>query len=158
MRDSDRVKKLAGILNEEMDKGDMHDALGDAMIALQDAGSKVKAVSDEIESTLYTDESVEELNDLKELKTLAGIADPIAPKVDLDAIIKRGKENQLIGKYRPPGSPRDPELDDILRRRAKELEPDPRIGRGIELDEIKNRIDRFKSRPDLQQFQFGKIK
>ena len=48
--------------------------------------------------------------------------------IDLDGIIKRGKENQIIGKYQPPGSPRDPELDGILRRRAKELEPDPRIG------------------------------
>ena len=57
MSDLDRIKKLAGILTEEMDKGDMHDALGDAMNSLQDAGSKVRAVSDEIESTLYTDES-----------------------------------------------------------------------------------------------------
>ncbi len=60
MTDLNRVKHLSGILNEEMDNGDMHDALGDAMTALQDAGSKVRAVSDEIESTLYTDESVQE--------------------------------------------------------------------------------------------------
>jgi hypothetical protein len=78
---------------------------------------------------------------------------------DADEIIKRGKENQIIGKYRPPGSPRDPELDDILGRRAKELEPDPRIGRGIiDNDEIKRRIDRIKGKDDIRRYQFGKLK
>jgi hypothetical protein len=57
MTDLNRVKHLAGILNEEMDAGDMHDTLGDAMIALQDANSKVRAVSDEIEKDFYKDES-----------------------------------------------------------------------------------------------------
>ena len=60
MSDLDRIKHLAGILNEEMDKGDMHDALGDAMIAMNNANQSVKAVSDEIEKTLYAEESVEE--------------------------------------------------------------------------------------------------
>ena len=149
-------------------------------------------------------ESVEESNDLKELKTLAGVKTEDKyqlPPVDADAIIKRGKENQLIGKYRPPGSPRDPEVDAIISRRAKELEDDPRLdiyrgddpeiintkglgvkqpekkpfpgfkpGMAINLDafkdrdavdpkkDIKDRIDRFKGRDDLRQFQFGKIK
>lgn len=102
-------------------------------------------------------DGMEESKDLNELRKLAGMGTgtdvplggfPKTPKVpdmgtgtdimpfdpdEADAMIKRGKENQIIGKYRPPGSPRDPELDDILRRRAKELEDDPRIGRGIEL-------------------------
>tara|TARA_B100001057_G_scaffold107254_1_gene104825 strand:+ start:616 stop:1530 length:915 start_codon:yes stop_codon:yes gene_type:complete len=80
---------------------------------------------------------------------------------EADEIIKRGKENQIIGKYRPPGSPRDPELDDILRRRAKELEADPLpiLGRGIiDNDEIKRRIDRIKGKDDIRQYQFGKLK
>tara|TARA_B100001057_G_scaffold364681_1_gene367606 strand:- start:9607 stop:10278 length:672 start_codon:yes stop_codon:yes gene_type:complete len=142
MTDLNRIKKLSGILNEDYqydmtDKGDMHDALGDVQNSMNDAVKNIQKatglasqVYDAIEDTLYTDESTdsEESNDLKELKTLAGIKteDKYA---DADAIIKRGKENQLIGKYRPPGSPRDPELDNILRRRAKELEDDPSIGR-----------------------------
>ena len=60
MSDLDRVKKLAGILTEEMDKGDMHDALGDAMIAMDQANQSVRAVSDELEKDFYTDESVKE--------------------------------------------------------------------------------------------------
>ena len=60
MSDLDRVKKLAGILTEEMDKGDMHDALGDAMIAMDQANQSVRAVSDELEKDFYKDESVEE--------------------------------------------------------------------------------------------------
>ena len=60
MRDLDRIKHLAGILNEEMDKGDMHDALGDAMIAMDQANQSVRAVSDELETDFYTDESVKE--------------------------------------------------------------------------------------------------
>ena len=60
MRDLDRIKHLAGILNEEMDKGDMHDALGDAMIAMDQANQSVRAVSNELEKDFYTDESVKE--------------------------------------------------------------------------------------------------
>lgn len=60
MSDLNRIKKLSGILNEEMDNGDMHDALGDAMIAMDQANQSVRAVSNEIEKTLYTDESVQE--------------------------------------------------------------------------------------------------
>jgi uncharacterized protein (DUF2147 family) len=124
-------------------------------------------------------DGMEESKDLNELKKLAGLGnnvyDPGAghqgpggyvdrdtralqgdnqTPIDLDAIIKRGKENQIIGKYRPPGSSQK-ELDDILRRRAKELEPDPRIGRDIENDDIKSRIDRIKN---SQLNQFGKLK
>ena len=113
-------------------------------------------------------DGMEESKDLNELRKLSGLSpnDPGAghqgpggyvdrdtralqgddqTPYDLDAIIKRGKENQIIGKYRPPGSPRDPELDDILRRRAKELEPDPRIGMMNKGDDIKSRIDRIKN-------------
>ena len=60
MSELDRIKKLSGILNEEMDKGDMHDALGDALTAMANANYSVRAVSNEIEKTLYTDESVQE--------------------------------------------------------------------------------------------------
>lgn len=73
--------------------------------------------------------------------------------IDYDAIIKRGKENQIIGKYRPPGSPRDPELDDILRRRAKELKSDPRIN-DFGTD-VRSRIDRIKNKPrDMYKFKW----
>lgn len=72
MSSLDRMKKLSGILNEDYqydmsDKGDMHDALGDvqisidgAMQGLQKASNLASQVSDEIEKTLYTDESVQE--------------------------------------------------------------------------------------------------
>jgi hypothetical protein len=60
MTDLNRVKQLAGILNEEMDPGDMHDALGDAMIAMDQANQSVRAVSDELEKDFYKDESVTE--------------------------------------------------------------------------------------------------
>ena len=72
MSNLDRIKKLSGILNEDYqydmtDKGDMHDALGDvqisidgAMQGLQKANNLASQVSDEIEKTLYTDESVQE--------------------------------------------------------------------------------------------------
>ena len=49
MSELDRIKKLSGILNEEMDKGDMHDALGDALTAMANANYSVRAVSNEIE-------------------------------------------------------------------------------------------------------------
>ena len=78
MNDLDRIKKLAGILNEDYqydmtDKGDMHDALGDVQISMDDAVKNIqkaaglaRQVSDEIEKTLYTDESVEEASDEEE--------------------------------------------------------------------------------------------
>ena len=72
MSNLDRIKKLSGILNEDYqydmtDKGDMHDALGDVQISMDDAVKNIQKannlasqVSDEIEKTLYTDESVQE--------------------------------------------------------------------------------------------------
>ena len=86
MSDLDRVKKLAGILNEDYqydmsDKGDMHDALGDVQNSMDDAvkniqkaASLASQVSDEIEKTLYTDESVEE--------AVGDFADPIYNLID----------------------------------------------------------------------------
>ena len=85
MSDLNRVKKLSGILNEDYqydmtDKGDMHDALNDvqntidgAMQGLQKASNLASQVTDEIEKTLYTDESVEEISDLDRIKHLAGL-------------------------------------------------------------------------------------
>ena len=115
-------------------------------------------------------DGMEESKDLNELRKLAGMGtgtdvplggfpkqdrtgmgtgtDVLPPTPDeADEIIKRGKENQIIGKYRPPGSPRDPELDDIISRRAKELEDDPRQYRGIDYGEIKRRMDKIKNEP-----------
>ncbi len=76
----DRLNEMSEVVNEEMDKGDMHDTLGDAMIAMSDAAQHVRAVSDEIEKNLYTDESVEEAPiensngdaELAELKDMLG--------------------------------------------------------------------------------------
>lgn len=85
MTDLNRVKKLAGILNEDYqydmsDKGDMHDALNDvqntidgAMQGLQKASNLASQVTDEIQKTLYTDESVEEMSDLDRIKQLSGV-------------------------------------------------------------------------------------
>jgi hypothetical protein len=75
MTDLNRVKKLAGILNEDYqydmtDKGDMHDALGDVQNSMDDAVKNIqkaaglaRQVYDAVEDTLYTDESVEEADD-----------------------------------------------------------------------------------------------
>ena len=82
MSDLSRIKKLSGILNEEMDKGDMHDTLGDAMIAMSDAAQHVRAVSDEIEKTLYTDESVEDAVDRQTLQKLAGIEEAVGDSAE----------------------------------------------------------------------------
>ena len=83
MTDLNRVKKLAGILNEDYqydmsDKGDMHDALGDvqlsidgAMQGLQKANKLASQVHDEIEKTLYTDESVEQVKELNSKNIMA---------------------------------------------------------------------------------------
>ena len=65
MSDLNRIKKLSGILNEEMDKGDMHDTLGDAMIAMSD-----------------TDESVEDVADLQTLQKLAGIEEAVGDSAE----------------------------------------------------------------------------
>ena len=95
MTDLNRVKKLAGILNEDYqydmsDKGDMHDALGDvqisidgAMQGLQKASNLASQVSDEIEKTLYTDESVEGLDILKRN---AGISEDAPQMVQVKVI------------------------------------------------------------------------
>jgi len=83
MSDLNRMKKLAGILNEDYqydmsDKGDMHDALGDvkdsingAMQGLQKANELAGQVHDEIEKTLYTDESVEQVKELNSKNIMA---------------------------------------------------------------------------------------
>lgn len=85
MTDLNRIKKLSGILNEDYqydmtDKGDMHDALGDVQNSMDDAVKNIqkaavlaRQVSDAVEDTLYTDESVEEADDIETLRTLAGI-------------------------------------------------------------------------------------
>ena len=85
MTDLNRVKKLSGILNEDYqydmtDKGDMHDALGDVQISMdnavkniQKAAGLAKQVYDAVEDTLYTDESVEEMRDLDRIRHLAGL-------------------------------------------------------------------------------------
>ena len=85
MTDLNRVKKLSGILNEDYqydmtDKGDMHDALGDVQISMdnavkniQKAAGLAKQVYDAVEDTLYTDESVEEMSDLDRIRHLAGL-------------------------------------------------------------------------------------
>lgn len=92
MTDLNRVKHLAGILNEEMDKGDMHDTLGDAMIAMNDAAQHVRAVSDEIEKTLYTDESVEDVADRQTLQKLAGIEEAMDGEITKDSVKKSALE------------------------------------------------------------------
>ena len=95
MSSLDRMKKLSGILNEDYqydmsDKGDMHDALGDvqisidgAMQGLQKASNLASQVSDEIEKTLYTDESVEGLDILKRN---AGISEDAPQMVQVKVI------------------------------------------------------------------------
>ena len=92
MSDLNRIKKLSGILNEEMDKGDMHDTLGDAMIAMSDAAQHVRAVSDEIEKTLYTDESVEDVADRQTLQKLAGIEEAMDGEITKDSVKKSALE------------------------------------------------------------------
>jgi len=93
MRDLNRVKRLAGILNEEMDKGDMHDALGDALTAMANANYSVRAVSNEIEKTLYTDESVEDVADRQTLQKLAGIEEDMADgEITKDSVKKSALE------------------------------------------------------------------
>ena len=90
MTDLNRVKHLAGILNEEMDKGDMHDALGDAMIAMDQANQSVRAVSDELEKDFYKDESVEEeVDDRQTLRKLAGLQEE-APNMIKVRVINSG--------------------------------------------------------------------
>jgi hypothetical protein len=89
MTDLNRVKHLAGILNEEMDKGDMHDALGDAMIAMDQANQSVRAVSDELEKDFYKDESVEEVDDHQTLRKLAGLQEE-APNMIKVRVINSG--------------------------------------------------------------------
>ena len=70
--DLNRVKKLAGIPHDMSDKGDMHDALNDVQNtidgAMQGLQKGVVQVTDEIQKTLYTDESVEEMSDLDRIK------------------------------------------------------------------------------------------
>jgi hypothetical protein len=85
MTDLNRIKKLSGILNEDYqydmtDKGDMHDALGDVQNSMDDAVKNIqkaavlaRQISDAVEDTLYTDESVEEADDIETLRKLAGI-------------------------------------------------------------------------------------
>lgn len=102
MSDLDRIKKLSGILNEDYqydmtDKGDMHDALGDVQISMDDAVKNIqkasglaRQVSDEIEKTLYTDESVEEADDIETLRKLAGLQED---SVDME------KHNMLSDMY-----------------------------------------------------------
>jgi len=74
----DRLNEMSEVVNEEMDKGDMHDALGDAINALDSAKETVAQVHDEIENTLYDDESVQEGDaeegdaELAELKNMLG--------------------------------------------------------------------------------------
>jgi hypothetical protein len=67
-----RLRELSGITEapyqyDMSDKGDMHDALAgvqnsmdDAVKSIQKASGLARQVSDEIENSLYTDESVEE--------------------------------------------------------------------------------------------------
>ena len=102
MTDLNRVKKLSGILNEDYqydmtDKGDMHDALGDVQISMdnavkniQKAAGLAKQVYDAVEDTLYTDESVEEMSDLDRIKHLAGLQED---SVDME------KHNTLNDMY-----------------------------------------------------------
>tara|TARA_B100001094_G_scaffold204024_1_gene197951 strand:+ start:1354 stop:1869 length:516 start_codon:yes stop_codon:yes gene_type:complete len=93
MTDLNRIKKLSGILNEEMDKGDMHDALGDAMIAMDQANQSVRAVSDELEKDFYKDESVEDVADRQTLRKLAGIEEDMADgEITKDSVKKSALE------------------------------------------------------------------
>ena len=92
MSDLNRIKKLSGILNEEMDKGDMHDALGDALTAMANANYSVRAVSNEIEKTLYTDESVEDVADRQTLQKLAGIDEAMDGEITKDSVKKSALE------------------------------------------------------------------
>tara|TARA_Y100001972_G_scaffold124796_1_gene174743 strand:+ start:277 stop:729 length:453 start_codon:yes stop_codon:yes gene_type:complete len=106
MNDLDRVKKLAGILNEDYqydmsDKGDMHDALGDvqlsidgAMKGLQKANELAGQVHDEIEKTLYTDESVEQVKELNSKNIMATMPFMKAVKQYLE-----NQDGQIVGDY-----------------------------------------------------------
>ena len=143
MTDLDRIKKLSGILNEEMDK----------------------------------DESVEETDDINRLKHLAGLDEKTGrfpggkPEIlDIPVSVPDAKDDgrfpggepEIIKlpkgveiKYPKPKSPM-PGTDDIDIPRP-DLD-DPRIGRGIDYDEIERRIDRIKGKDDIRRYQFGKLK
>ena len=163
MSELDRIKKLSGILNEDYqydmtDKGDMHDALGDVQNSMDDvskiaqkAGNLARQVSDEIEKTLYTDESVQEAGIRDRLgymsseeyarEMLNGIKGAPKPgSAEYERMIDKLTDPSLGGGFEPgKGFPKaDPNIDPSLGagigpKGFPKADPnaDPSLGAGI---------------------------